>query len=66
MVQTVDEVLKIALAEPLSGRLPAEAQAEPRHRRRHDNGLDLLEISEFRFQSSDCTSLEHPAFESEV
>jgi ATP-dependent Lon protease len=29
MVQTVDEVLKIALAEPLSGRLPAEAQAEP-------------------------------------
>jgi ATP-dependent Lon protease len=29
MVQTVDEVLKIALAEPLSGRLPAEAQTEP-------------------------------------
>src|SRR5205809_643288 len=29
MVQTLDEVLKIALAEPLAGRLPAEAQAEP-------------------------------------
>src|SRR5436305_491085 len=29
MVQTMDEVLKIALVEPLSGRLPAEAQAEP-------------------------------------
>jgi ATP-dependent Lon protease len=29
MVQTMDEVLKIALAEPLAGRLPAEAQAEP-------------------------------------
>jgi hypothetical protein len=27
MVQTMDEVLKIALTEPLSGRLPAEAQA---------------------------------------
>jgi ATP-dependent Lon protease len=27
MVQTMDEVLKIALAEPLTGRLPAEAQA---------------------------------------
>jgi hypothetical protein len=25
----MDEVLKIALAEPLAGRLPAEAQAEP-------------------------------------
>jgi len=29
MVQTMDEVLKIALAEPLAGRLPVEAQAEP-------------------------------------
>src|SRR5512144_114227 len=29
LVQTMDEVLKIALAEPLAGRLPAEAQAEP-------------------------------------
>jgi ATP-dependent Lon protease len=29
MVQTMDEVLKVALAEPLAGRLPAEAQAEP-------------------------------------
>jgi len=29
MVQTMDEVLKIALVEPLAGRLPAEAQAEP-------------------------------------
>ena len=29
MVQTMDEVLKIALAEPLAGRLPAEAPAEP-------------------------------------
>jgi ATP-dependent Lon protease len=27
MVQTMDEVLKIALAEPLAGRLPADAQA---------------------------------------
>jgi ATP-dependent Lon protease len=27
MVQTMDEVLKIALAEPLAGRLPAETQA---------------------------------------
>jgi ATP-dependent Lon protease len=29
MVQTMDEVLKIALAEPLAGRLPAATQAEP-------------------------------------
>src|SRR5512136_1087087 len=29
MVETMDEVLKIALAEPLAGRLAAEAQAEP-------------------------------------
>jgi ATP-dependent Lon protease len=29
MVQTMDEVLKIALAEPLVSRLPAAAQAEP-------------------------------------
>src|SRR5438552_18265878 len=29
MVQTMDEVLKIALVEPLAGRLPAESQAEP-------------------------------------
>src|ERR1700720_3279145 len=29
MVQTMDEVLKIALAEPLAGPLPAAAQAEP-------------------------------------
>ena len=29
MVQTMDEVLKIALTEPLAGRLPAEEQAEP-------------------------------------
>ena len=29
MVQTMDEVLKIALVEPLVGRIPAEAQAEP-------------------------------------
>ena len=29
MVQTMDEVLKIALTEPLAGRLPAQAQAEP-------------------------------------
>jgi ATP-dependent Lon protease len=29
MVQTMDEVLKIALAEPLARRLPAETQAEP-------------------------------------
>ena len=40
MVQTMDEVLKIALAEPLAGRLPAEAQAEPvDDRRRHDHPL---------------------------
>ena len=29
MVQTMDEVLKIALAEPLASRLAADAQAEP-------------------------------------
>jgi len=29
MVQTMDEVLRIALVAPLAGRLPAEAQAEP-------------------------------------
>jgi ATP-dependent Lon protease len=29
MVQTMDEVLKVALAEPLAGRLAAETQAEP-------------------------------------
>ncbi|MGC4082919.1 MAG: magnesium chelatase domain-containing protein [Vicinamibacterales bacterium] len=29
MVQTMDEVLKIALAEPLTGRIPAEAPPEP-------------------------------------
>src|SRR5437773_3174162 len=29
MVQTMDEVLKIALVEPLAGRLPEVAQAEP-------------------------------------
>jgi ATP-dependent Lon protease len=29
MVQTMDEVLKIALTEPVMGRLPTEAQAEP-------------------------------------
>jgi ATP-dependent Lon protease len=29
MVQTMDEVLKIALAEPLAGRLPAQAPSEP-------------------------------------
>jgi ATP-dependent Lon protease len=29
LVQNMDEVLKIALAEPLAARLPAEAQAEP-------------------------------------
>src|SRR5512143_2532114 len=29
MVETMDEVLKVALAEPLPARLPAEAQAEP-------------------------------------
>ena len=29
LVQNMDEVLKIALAEPLAGRLPAETQAEP-------------------------------------
>jgi hypothetical protein len=29
MVQTMDEVLKIALTEPLTGRLPAQAPAEP-------------------------------------
>ncbi|MBI4487133.1 MAG: endopeptidase La, partial [Acidobacteria bacterium] len=29
MVQTMDEVLKIALTEPLAARLPAEVQAEP-------------------------------------
>src|SRR6266849_4562245 len=29
MVQTMDEVLKIALVEPLAGRLPEAAQAEP-------------------------------------
>ena len=29
LVQTMDEVLKIALAEPLAGRLPADAQAAP-------------------------------------
>jgi ATP-dependent Lon protease len=28
MVQTMDEVLKMALVEPLAGRLPAEGQAE--------------------------------------
>jgi ATP-dependent Lon protease len=29
MVQTMDEVLKIALAEPIAGRLAPDAQAEP-------------------------------------
>ena len=29
MVQTMDEVLKIALAEPIAGRLPAEEPATP-------------------------------------
>jgi ATP-dependent Lon protease len=29
LVQTMDEVLKIALAEPLAGRLPAAEPAEP-------------------------------------
>jgi hypothetical protein len=29
MVQNMDEVLKIALTEPLAGRLPAETQADP-------------------------------------
>jgi ATP-dependent Lon protease len=29
MVQTMDEVLKIALTEPLAGRLPEDAQAQP-------------------------------------
>jgi ATP-dependent Lon protease len=29
MVQTMDEVLKIALVDPLTGRIPAPAQAEP-------------------------------------
>jgi hypothetical protein len=29
MVQTMDEVLKVALAEPLAGRLAATAQVEP-------------------------------------
>src|SRR5215204_3707450 len=29
LVQNMDEVLKIALTEPLAGRLPAETQAEP-------------------------------------
>jgi ATP-dependent Lon protease len=29
MVQTMDEVLKIALAEPVTGRLAPDAQAEP-------------------------------------
>jgi ATP-dependent Lon protease len=29
MVQTMDEVLKIALAEPLAGRLPTANEAEP-------------------------------------
>src|SRR5260221_9925746 len=29
MVQTMDEVLKIALTDPLAGRLPPEAQAGP-------------------------------------
>jgi ATP-dependent Lon protease len=29
MVQTMDEVLKIALTEPLAGRLPADTQAAP-------------------------------------
>jgi ATP-dependent Lon protease len=29
LVQAMDEVLKIALTEPLAGRVPAAAQAEP-------------------------------------
>jgi hypothetical protein len=29
MVQTMDEVLKIALVEPMAGRLPAETAGEP-------------------------------------
>jgi ATP-dependent Lon protease len=29
MVQTMDEVLKIALTEPLAGHLPTEQQSEP-------------------------------------
>jgi len=29
MVQTMDEVLKVALAEPLAGRIAAEVQVEP-------------------------------------
>ena len=40
MVQTMDEVLKIALAEPLAGRLPAAgAGGAGRHRRRHHYSL---------------------------
>ena len=42
MVQTMDEVLKIALAEPLAGRLPRRgAGGTGRHRRRHDYSLTI-------------------------
>ena len=47
MVQTMDEVLKIALAEPLAGRLPAEAAGgagRQRHHRRHHHSLTAVSI----------------------
>jgi ATP-dependent Lon protease len=37
MVESMDEVLKIALAEPLAARIPAAAPAEPEISRRHDS-----------------------------
>ena len=42
LVETMDEVLKIALAEPLpilAAAAPAEAEVQPAHDRRHDHSL---------------------------
>ena len=41
MVQTMDEVLKIALAEPLAAVCPRDSAGRQRHRRRHDHSLML-------------------------
>ena len=49
MVQTMDEVLKIALAEPLAGRRWPGAGGAGRHRRRHHYPLETV-----RLQISDC------------
>ena len=45
MVQTMDEVLKIALTEPLAGLIPSETPAgtdDERHHRRHHHSLMMI------------------------